>query len=63
MWESRRGLSKSVGRVESRLYGFPCFPYSVISMACFSSGNAGYGYATSAMRRTVNETLSVIGCP
>jgi hypothetical protein len=32
-------------------------------MACFSPGNAGYGYATSAMRRTVNETLSVIGCP
>jgi hypothetical protein len=24
--------------VESRLLGFPCFPYSVISMACF--GNA-----------------------
>jgi hypothetical protein len=29
-----KGFPKSVGRVESRLYGFPCFPYSVISMAC-----------------------------
>jgi hypothetical protein len=25
--------------VGSRLLGFPCFPYSVISMACFSRGN------------------------
>jgi hypothetical protein len=24
--------------VESRLLGFPCFPYSVISMACFGNG-------------------------
>jgi hypothetical protein len=29
---------KSVGRVGSRLHGFPCFPYSFISMACFSRG-------------------------
>jgi serine/threonine protein kinase len=27
---------KSVGRVGSRFHGFPCFPRSVISMACFS---------------------------
>jgi hypothetical protein len=33
-----KGFPRSVGRVESRLLGFPCFPYSVISMACF--GNA-----------------------
>ena len=33
-----QGFPKSVGRVESRFLGFPCFPYSVISMACF--GNA-----------------------
>jgi hypothetical protein len=26
-----------VGRVESRLYGFPSFPYPVISTACFVS--------------------------
>ena len=31
-----KGFPKSVGRVGSRLFGFPCFPYSVISMACFS---------------------------
>ena len=34
-----KGFPKSVGRVESRLFGFPCFPYSVISMACFGSAN------------------------
>jgi hypothetical protein len=33
-----KGFPGSVGRVESRPLGFPCFPYSVISMACF--GNA-----------------------
>ena len=33
-----KGFPRSVGRVESRLLGFPCFPYSVISMACL--GNA-----------------------
>ena len=31
-----KGFPKSVGRVGSRLHGFPCFPYSVISMACLS---------------------------
>jgi hypothetical protein len=30
-----KGFPKSVGSVGSRLHGFPCFPYSVISMACF----------------------------
>jgi hypothetical protein len=29
-----KGFPKSVG---SRLPGFPCFPYSVISMACFGN--------------------------
>jgi hypothetical protein len=29
----RKGFPKSVEREESRLYGFPCFPYSVISIA------------------------------
>jgi hypothetical protein len=33
-----KGFPKSVGRVGSRLHGFPCFPYSVISMACSSHG-------------------------
>src|SRR5277367_6150252 len=36
MWESPQGFPRSVGRVESRLYGFPPFPHSGISMACFS---------------------------
>jgi hypothetical protein len=30
-----KGFPKSVGKVGSRLYGFPPFPYSVISMVCF----------------------------
>src|ERR1700730_7804914 len=33
-----KGFPKSVGSVESRLYGFPRFPYSVISMACLRAG-------------------------
>src|SRR5271169_5252795 len=37
MWESPQGFPRGVGRVESRLLGFPCFPYSGISMACFCS--------------------------
>jgi len=32
--EILKGLIKSVGSVESRLYGLPCFPYSIVSMAC-----------------------------
>src|SRR5271169_2066796 len=35
MWESPQGFPRGVGRVESRLHGFPCFPYPGISMACF----------------------------
>src|SRR5277367_2277975 len=35
MWESPQGFPRGVGRVGSRLYGFPCFPYPGISMACF----------------------------
>jgi hypothetical protein len=37
MWESPQGFPRGVGRVESRLYGFPCFPYPGISMACLSA--------------------------
>jgi hypothetical protein len=33
MWESPQGFPRGVGRVESRLHGFPCFPYPGISMA------------------------------
>jgi hypothetical protein len=39
MWESPQGFPRGVGRVESRLYGFPGFPYPGISMACFFWGN------------------------
>ena len=47
-----KGFPRSVGRVESRLLGFPCFPYSVISMACF--GNA-YPTITVAVRVRFRE--------
>jgi hypothetical protein len=33
MWESPQGFPRCVGRVESRLYGFPCFPCTGISTA------------------------------
>src|ERR1700679_4357538 len=58
-----KGFPKSVGRVGSRHHGFPCFPYSVISMACFLPGDAGFtATSTSATRRARHETLIVIGC-
>jgi hypothetical protein len=37
MWESRQGFPRGGGRVESRHYGFPCFPRPGISMACLWS--------------------------
>jgi hypothetical protein len=33
MWESPQGFPRGVGSMESRLYGFPCFPYPGISTA------------------------------
>jgi hypothetical protein len=39
--------------VESRLLGFPCFPYSVISMACF--GNAFHKGTITARARFGNK--------
>ncbi len=48
--EIPKGFPKSVGRVGSRHHGFPCFPYSVISMACFLDGKCRINrYAGSAM--------------
>ena len=41
-WESQQGFPRGVGRVESRLLGFPCFPYPGISMACFLLGLSSY---------------------
>jgi hypothetical protein len=39
-WEcgNPEGISTECGKGGSRLHGFPPFPYSVISMACFSRG-------------------------
>src|ERR1700677_4251703 len=37
MWGSPQGFPRGVGRVESRLHGFPCFPYPGISMAAFGA--------------------------
>jgi hypothetical protein len=37
MWESPQGFPRGVGRVESRLLGFP---YPGISMACFLPNRA-----------------------
>ena len=39
--------------MESRLLGFPCFPYSVISMACF--GSAFYKVTSTAKARFENR--------
>jgi hypothetical protein len=39
--------------VESRLLDFPCFPYSVISMACF--GNAFHTVTITAKARFWNR--------
>ncbi len=56
-----KGFPKSVGRVGSRLLGFPCFPYSVISMACFSPGRRWVtATSTDAMGRTRKEVFVVI---
>jgi hypothetical protein len=46
MWDSPQGFSRGVAGVESRLYGFPCFPYPGISMACFWT-RLGFGFIVS----------------
>ena len=48
-----KGFPRSVGRVESRLLGFPCFPYSVISVACF--GSAFHNVTITAKARFENR--------
>jgi hypothetical protein len=53
------GFPKSVGRVESRHHGFPCFPNSAISMACFLPGDLdARATPPNPMRRTRHERLS-----
>src|SRR5882757_1146547 len=44
-----KGFPKSVGR---RLYGFPPFPYSVISMACFRGTDQTSTFPKSLFRRS-----------
>jgi hypothetical protein len=48
-----KGFPRSVGRVESRLLGFPCFPYSLISTARF--GNARRKITITAEARFQND--------
>ena len=48
-----KGFPRSAGRVESRLLGFPCFPYSVISIACV--GNAFHKVTITAKARFGNR--------
>jgi hypothetical protein len=48
-----KGFPRIVERVESWLLGFPCFPYSVISMAC--SGNAFHKITVTAKARFGNR--------
>ena len=55
-----KGFPKSVGRVGSRLHGFPCFPYSVISMACFFARAMLDLQLHRPMSRTRKELLVVI---
>lgn len=57
--EILKGFPKSEGRVESRLYGFPCFPYSVISMACFWGGDQEFVFAEILVLRQLRTLASV----
>ncbi len=53
-----KGFPKSVGSVGSRPYGFPCFPHSVISTACFRRSGSGFEVAHNPVLRAVwNLTL------
>jgi hypothetical protein len=53
-----KGFPKSVGRVGSRLHGFPCFPYSVISMACFARRPDKSATPPRPIHRTRHDHLS-----
>ena len=54
-----QGFPRSVGRVGSRLHGFPCFPYSVISMACFWGGDQEFVFAEILVLRQLRTLASV----
>ena len=51
MWESQRDFQGVWEAWASRLYGFPCFPYSVISMVCFESAYSKTAVSTKARVR------------
>jgi hypothetical protein len=57
-----KGFPQSVERVGSQLHGFPPFPYSVISMACFSHRECWIDRyaAPSAMCNNCRKMLSSI---
>jgi hypothetical protein len=60
-----KGFPRSVGRVESRLLGFPCFPYSVISMACFGGSglsDTGLGSVRISSRAVNAASVDVHVC-
>jgi hypothetical protein len=55
-----KGFPKSVGRVGSRLYGFPC---SVISMACFRGADQNATFPKSLFRRSSRRPVIVGSLP
>ncbi len=66
MWESPLGFPRGVGRVESRPFGFPCFPYPGISMACsccFSSVVCGGQYDGRSQFGEISRFLSGLFMP
>ena len=44
--------------MESRLLGFPCFPYSVISMACFGNVHSKIEVTYNPVYREVEYQLA-----
>jgi hypothetical protein len=64
MWESRRDFQRVWEGWEAGIHGFPYFPYSVISMACFRSAMLDNCYATrrnvpNPPRNTCRDRLSL----
>ena len=61
MWESRRDFQRVWEGWEASFLAFHAFHASVISMACFRPGDAGFtATSTSAMGRTSKEIFVVI---
>ena len=62
MWESRRDFQRVWEGWEAGIHGFPYFPYSVISMACFARQCLITVTPPGEMCRTRHGTLVVIDC-